>query len=118
MNSYQTEYLQTWKEAFAQLLGWSEEQTASWAKPLLEDLALPGMVLNEPPLFYVARELASGQPYYDELSQRGRWELIRAAQDVLAPDKAGRNFPPGFDFKAAKGKLGRLLGDGAQNWGD
>ena len=71
------------------------------------------MVINEPPLYYVARELASSQPYYDELAQRARFELIRAAQDVLAPDKDGRNFPSHFDFDAAKAKLGQLFNENA-----
>jgi hypothetical protein len=89
-----------------------EEKTADWAKPLLHVMEPPGMVINEPPLYYVARELASGQPYYDELSQRQRFELICTVQDVLAPDKGGRNFPPGFDFNAARSKLDKLLRKG------
>ena len=112
MNSYQTEYLQAWKTAFAQFLGWSEEKTIEWAAPLLNALDPPGMVINEPPLYYVARELVSSQPYYDELAQRQRFELIRAIQDVLAPDKAGRDFPPSFDFGGARTKLERLLREG------
>ena len=112
MNSHQMEYLKTWNEAFAQFLGWNEEQTVSWAKPLLEDLALPGAVLNEPPLYYVARELASSQGYYYELSQRARFELIRTIQDVLAPDKAGRKFPSGFDFDSARRELDKVLRHG------
>src|SRR5712672_2894810 len=113
LNSYQTEYFETWKEAFAQFLGWSVEQTASWAQPLLEDLELPGMVLNEPPFYYVARELASNQSFYDELSRRDEQELILAIEAILGPDHA-RNFPPGFDFDAAKRKLETLLRAGFQ----
>jgi hypothetical protein len=117
MNTYQIEYLRAWKEAFAQFLGWSEHKTLSWAKPLLDGMDPPGMVINEPPLYYVAREMAALQPYYDDLSQTRRFELGRAVQDVLAPDLAGREFPPGFDFDAARRKLDRLLRNAAQSGG-
>lgn len=106
MNSYQTEYLQTWKVAFAQFLGWSEERTVLWAKPLIADLEEPGMVLNEPPLYYVAREMASRQPFYDELTQRERHDLIRTVEFALSPD---RDFPEGFDFSSARMKIEKIF---------
>jgi hypothetical protein len=108
MNSYQAEYLAIWKVAFAEFLGWGEAQTSEWAKPLLDDLATRGMVLNEPPLFYVARELASRQPYYDELSQRERWDFIRAVEGVLSPSHA-RGFSDDYDFVAAEQAMQRVL---------
>jgi len=108
MNSYQAEYLAIWKVAFAEFLGWDEAETTEWAKPLLDDLRLPGMVLNEPPLFYVARELVSRQPYYDELSQRERWDSIRHVEGVLSPGHA-RGFSDDYDFGAAKQSVRHLL---------
>ena len=108
MNSYQAEYLGIWKVAFAQFLGWRDAHTSEWAKPLLDGLDSPGMVLNEPPLFYVARELASSQPYYEDLSQRERWDFIRDVQGVLSPSHA-RGFSDDFDFVAVKDSLQRLL---------
>jgi len=108
MNAYQKEYLETWKVAFAQFLCWSEAQILDWAEPRLERMDPPGMIINEPPLFYVAREVAYSQPYYDELSQRERWDLIRTIQDVLAPGHI-RNFPADFDFNKARRELEELL---------
>src|SRR5712692_8287049 len=110
MNAYQSEYLEIWKVAFAQFLGWSEAQILDWAKPRLEGMDPPGIIINEPPLFYVAREVAYSQPYYDELSQRERWDLIRTIQDVLAPGHV-RNFASDFDFDAARSQLAKLLRD-------
>src|SRR3954447_19426816 len=108
MNSHQTEYLAIWNTAFTEFLGWSDAQTSEWAKPLLDNLGLPGMALNEPPLFYVARELACSQPYYDELSQLERWDFIRELQDVLAPLHA-RGFPDNYDFATARQAVRDLL---------
>ena len=109
MNMYQKEYLETWKAAFSRFLNWNEQQILEWAKPRLEKMDPPGITINEPPLFYVAREIACNQSFYDDLSQSGKWDFIRAIQDVLAPDKAGRAFPEDFDFDAAKNKLRQLL---------
>jgi hypothetical protein len=111
MNSYQVEYLAIWKVAFAEFLGWNEAQTFEWATPFLKDLAMPGAVLNEPPLFYVARELASRQPYYDDLSQTARWDFIREVEGVLSPGHA-RGFSDEYDFMAAKQAMQGLLRDG------
>ena len=108
MNSYQIEYLEVWKVAFHQFLGWTENQIVAWAKPLLDAMDPLGMVINEPPLFYVARELAASQSYYDDLSQRARFDLIRDVQHILSPNHE-RSFPQGFDFAAAKANLQRLL---------
>jgi hypothetical protein len=108
MNSYQAEYLAIWKVAFAEFLGWNDAQTCDWARALLDDLALPGMVLNEPPLFYVARELASSQPYYDDLSQRERWDFIRDVEGVLSPGHA-RGFSDDYDFEGAKQAVRGML---------
>ncbi len=108
MNSYQTEYLRIWKKAFAEFLGWSEEQTTSWAQPLLADMDPPGMVINEPPLYYVARELAWAQPFMDDLSQRGREELIHAIENILAPSH-DRSFASDFDFGAARRQIDKLV---------
>lgn len=109
MNSYQIEYLQAWKEGFKQFPGWTEEETAAWAEPLLDNLSVPGMALNEPPLYYLARHIAFHQPYFDELSQRERFDLVRAVQRILAPDNHGRKFEPSYDFDLAKSKLKDLL---------
>jgi hypothetical protein len=111
MNSHQVEYLAIWKVAFAEFLGWNEAQTSEWAKPLLDDLDMPGAVLNESPLFYVARELASRQPYYDDLSQTARWDFIREVEGVLSPGHA-RDFSDEYDFVAAKQVIQRLLRGG------
>jgi hypothetical protein len=108
MNSYQVEYLGVWMVAFAQFLGWTDAQIFEWAKPRLEGMEPPGMVINEPPLFYVARELACRQPYYDVLSQHERWDFVRAVQDILSPNHA-RGFSDNFDFVAAKYKLRALF---------
>ena len=97
-----------WKVAFAEFLGWNDAQTSEWAKPLLDDLGLPGAVLNEPPLFYVARELASSQPYYDDLSQRDRWDFIREVEGVLSLGHA-RGFSDDYDFEAARQALQGML---------
>ena len=108
MNSYQAEYLAIWKVAFAEFLGWNDARTSEWAKPLLDNLGLPGMVLNEAPLFYVARELASSQPHYDALSQRERSDFIRDVEGVLSPGRA-RGFSDDYDFEAAKQAVRGML---------
>jgi hypothetical protein len=108
MNAYQTEYLNIWKQAFHEFLGWSVEQTVSWAQPLLEMMDPPGMVINEPPLYYVAREIAWEQSQFEGRSQRDREDFIRAIQSILAPDHA-RAFGESFDFTAARGRLDKLL---------
>jgi len=108
MNSYQAEYLAIWNVAFAEFLDWNDAQTSEWAKPLLNDLGLPGIVLNEPPLYYVARELASRQPYYDDLSQRERCDFIRDVEGVLSPGHE-RGFSDDYDFVAAKQAMLHLL---------
>ncbi len=111
MNSYQTEYLQIWNEAFAQFLGWSKEETLSWAQPKLESLALPGMDLNEPPLYWVAKAIVFRQPYFEKLDGAAMDILIRKIERAMADGK--RNFPPGIDFTGAKIKVNRLLVKGA-----
>lgn len=108
MNAYQTEYFAIWKNAFAQLLGWSEAETIAWAKPLLRDMDPPGMVINEPPLYYVARELAWGNDFFDELTQSGRHELIRSIEFTLSPS-GKRDISLDFDFHAAKAEIDRLI---------
>jgi len=107
VNSYQIEYLGIWKTAFAKFLGWSEEETLLWAETLLVGMNPPGMVINEPPLYYVARELAWRQPCFDDLSQREGFELIRGLQNILAPNHE-RGFAPGFDFEQARNQIGEL----------
>jgi len=109
MNSYQTDYLSVWKTAFAQFLGWGEEQILSWAKLGLEDLAIPGIVLNKPPLYYVARELVWSQPYCEKFSQAERDELIGVVLDVLSMKHTLRVFPPGYDFDKTRNTLKTLL---------
>lgn len=70
--------------------------------------------IGEPPLFYVARELACGLPYYDDLSQRRRLKVIEGVSDLLAPDWGERSFPPDFDFAATRSKIDRLLNERAR----
>ena len=114
MNQYQREYLEIWIDSFAHFLGWDDKQTRTWAGPLLNRMEPPGMVINEPPNFYVAREMALQQPYYNGLSQRDKWELIRAIQGILNPDERIRGFPHDFDFGTAKRKIKEIL----NNWAD
>jgi hypothetical protein len=108
VNTYQTEYLSVWKQAFAKLLSWSAEQTTSWAQPLLAMMDPPGMIINEPPLYYVAREIAWQQSFFEKLPQRRRSELIREIQNILDPNHS-RTFECNFDFKAAKIRIDMLL---------
>ena len=109
MNAYQIRYLRIWRRAFLEFFGWAKEETACWAQPLLERMDPPGMVINDPPLYYVARELASKEDYYDRLSQRKRSELIDEIEKILDGNVKGRVFPKDFDFLRAKKKIEKLL---------
>jgi hypothetical protein len=109
MNIYQIEYLTIWKVAFRGLLGWSEKQTVHWAQPLLEGLDAPGIALNEPPLYYVARELVNCRPYTERLPGAQRDMLVREVEGVLSANNRLRGFPPGFQFEDVSRDLNALL---------
>src|SRR5258708_34924838 len=108
MNSYQTEYLEVWKKAFPEFLGWREGQALNWSIPRLDAMAPPGMIINDPPLYYVAREIAYLQSSIDELSQSGRDDLIRDIEEILDP-KNDRGFAPDYDFDKTRRKIESLL---------
>jgi hypothetical protein len=109
MNDHQSHYLKIWNIAFSAFLGWSEEETAKWAEPLIVRMDRPNLVINESPMFYVARELVWRQSYCDQLSQAKRDRLIEAVEMVMKEGGIGWDFRPGFNFPDAKRQIERLL---------
>ena len=110
MNTYQSHYLRVRKKAFNEFSGWEEDETVRWANPLIKLMERAGgVVINETPMFYVARELASHQEYYDKLAQRGRQDLIVALERVLNGGGSGQDFPPAYDFSTAKAEIQKVL---------
>ncbi len=112
MNQYQTEYLNVWKRGIPFLLGWSDEQLMQWAATKIQDLSLPGMVLNEPPLYYIAEAIVWNAEDIEEMPVVVRERLVRDIEhDILGPNFA-RDFRLGFDFESAKGAIDSLI----KNW--
>ena len=99
-------YLSVWRRAFQELLGWQDDDTSLWSKSLLTLMEKSGgVVISEPPLYYVARELAVRQSFYDELTQREKLALIEAVEDVLYGGGDGGDFPQGYNFANAKNNI-------------
>jgi len=112
VNQYQTEYLNIWKRGVPCLLGWTEQEFTQWATPKIEDLALPGVVLNEPPLYYVAEAIVWNAENIDEIPMVVRERLIRSIEHKILGPNFVRDFPSGFDFEAAKQTIDSLI----KNW--
>jgi hypothetical protein len=109
MNSYQTEYMNVWIQGFQGLLGWSESQTMLWAAPLLQNMEPPGMIINETPIYYIARELVDRRQDVQSLLPRDREYLIRAAETILRDKGGGGEFRKAFNFAEANKRLENLF---------
>jgi hypothetical protein len=109
MNDYQLHYRRVWSRAFSEFFGWTEEEITKWSEPFLEQMDGPNLVINEPPIYYVAREWASQQSHYDQLSQRDRLRLIERIENILKGGGVGWDFPEPYDFQRAKNEIVKLL---------